>query len=149
MNDIFKNIFSSKTSPDVVTPSIVPLTAPVSNEVSSPSQQPTQCRRAVKGCNNLVTVYTDTNTALCPTCDLQMKNLIESSPPPPPTLCPCCQASSNSSPFSFCENCWRLLEDDGQVESEWGCWALDSVAEEVVCIDWVNVKFVIPIFQNM
>ena len=113
-----------------------PMIPTSSSPIIPTSKTPTSCRREFKGCGNMVNVYTDINTAVCPTCELYVQNQLEAKPPPP-KICPCCRQVITGGPtYSFCDNCWAVLERDAQIISTCGFWVLDRAKGEIVCIDW-------------
>ena len=103
------------------------------NKVSVP--EPTACRGSFDGCLNIIKVYSDPLAALCPTCKLTIKRLLEESPPHP-NMCVCCQERVCLPQTGFCHNCNRLLLEDSHVDSGYGVWVRDSLTGETVCIEY-------------
>ena len=58
--------------------------------LSSPTPIPTSCAQSDEGCPNVVNIYTDPQTALCPSCELFIQEQFCAFQPPP-NLCLCCR----------------------------------------------------------
>ena len=129
----------------VSTPAISKDSIPVEATSASSSKPSVEssvpCSRECFGCTNEVFEYSDTDTALCTPC----KNMLEiksNFSPFCPTLCPSCHdPSEDGTPFSFCPECLKLLEEDGCLDSCFGTWFRDKITGEKVCI---NLDFEIP-----
>ena len=129
-------IIEENTSPPSPTFAIP---APPTQATPSPTptllvKSPVPCARKFAACLNLVSQYSDSDTALCLPCKKKLDTMAKSNPFSP-SLCPCCHSTDiNGPPFSFCQECLKYLDEDGCMESSFGSWYLDRITKEIVCI---------------
>ena len=97
------------------------------------SKTSTTCVGQLDGCEESTSDYFCEESAICPSCEYKLDEILKSAPQPP-NQCPCCHEGNSGDPFSLCFSCDKEIHSDGLLDSPWGTWFLDRDKNKTICV---------------